>query len=90
MTDEILGCMIFTIALGGDACNPRNASVITDVAYKLWIDRMCFSLKTYFVWLGQYLFIFGTRNKILMDFFCAANNEERLETDPPEPQILIP
>ena len=35
MTDEILGCMIFTIGLGGDACNPRNTSVITDVAYKL-------------------------------------------------------
>ena len=33
--DEILGCIVFTIGLGGDACNPRYASVITDVAYKL-------------------------------------------------------
>ena len=60
---------MLTIGLGGTACSPRNVSESVDAKYKLLIDKMFFSPKTFFVWAGQYLLIFETRNKILMDFF---------------------
>ena len=67
--------------------------VALEKSLKVYTQNISYALMKCFLRLKNFLYdqgnIFETLKEILLGFFCATNNKERLKTDPPEPQILI-